>query len=101
MVLSGTFEQVLTYMGFALGIFPILAVFGVIKLRRDNPSAVRMPGYPITQIIYIATGLLILGLSYAERPVESSIAAVTVIAGIPAYYIFKKRMSAPPVKEKT
>jgi basic amino acid/polyamine antiporter, APA family len=91
MVLSGTFEQVLTYMGFALGIFPLLTVFGVIKLRRDNPGAIRMPGYPVTQFIYIAAGLLILGLSYAERPFESSIASLTVLAGIPAYYIFKKK----------
>ena len=91
MVLSGTFEQVLTYMGFALGIFPLLTVFGVIKLRRDNPDAIRMPGYPVTQFIYIAAGLLILGLSYAERPLESSIASLTVLAGIPAYYIFKKK----------
>jgi len=91
MVLSGTFEQVLTYMGFALGIFPILTVFGVTKLRRDNPGAIRMPGYPVTQFIFIAAGLLILGLSYAERPLESSIASLTVLAGIPAYYIFKKK----------
>jgi APA family basic amino acid/polyamine antiporter len=97
MVLSGTFEQVLTYMGFALGIFPIMTVFSVIKLRRENPDAVRLPGYPLTQILYILTGLIILGLAYAERPIESSIAALTVIAGIPAYYIFKKRMSLPEV----
>jgi len=32
-VLSGTFDQILTYMGFSLGIFPILAVVGVFKLR--------------------------------------------------------------------
>ena len=95
MVLSGTFEQVLTYMGFALGVFPILTVFGIIKLRRDNPGAVRMPGYPVTQFIYIITGLLILGLSYAERPVESSVASITVLAGIPAYYIFKKKYGSP------
>jgi len=54
-------------MGFALGIFPILTVFGVVKLRRDNPGADRMPGYPVTQILFILAGLLILGLSYAER----------------------------------
>jgi len=91
MVLSGTFEQVLTYMGFALGIFPILAVFGVIKLRRDKPEAIRLPGYPFTQFVYILAGLLILVLSYAERPLESSVASLTVIIGIPVYYIFKKR----------
>ena len=77
-------------MGFALGVFPILTVFGVAILRRNKPEALRLPGYPIAQIIFIISGLLILGLSYAERPIESSIAALTVIAGIPAYYIFKK-----------
>jgi APA family basic amino acid/polyamine antiporter len=90
LVLSGTFEQVLTYMGFALGIFPLMTVFSVMNLRKKNPDGIRLPGYPITQIIYISTGLLILVLAYLERPMESSIATLTVIAGIPAYYIFKK-----------
>lgn len=89
--LSGTFEQILTYMGFALGIFPILTVLGVFKLRRENPGAVRMVGYPYTQIVYITSGVLILFLSFLERPFESSIALVVAGAGIPAYYIFKKR----------
>jgi len=91
LALSGTFEQVLTYMGFALGIFPILTVMGVIKLRKDNPAAIRMAGYPYTQILYVTTGVLILVLSFLERPAESSIALLVVAAGVPAYYIFKKR----------
>lgn len=90
MVISGTFEQVLTYMGFSLGIFPILTVAGVMKLRKTRPEAVRFKGYPWAQILYISTGILILGLSYMQRPVESSIALITVLAGIPAYYLFKK-----------
>jgi APA family basic amino acid/polyamine antiporter len=90
LTLSGTFEQVLTYMGFALGIFPILTVLGVIKLRRNQPTALRLAGFPFTQIIYVSAGILILVLSFLERPIESSIASFTVIAGIPAYYIFKR-----------
>jgi basic amino acid/polyamine antiporter, APA family len=91
MVVSGTFEQVLTYLGFALGIFPILAVIGVFKLRITNQSIIKLPGYPVAQIIYVLTGLMILGLSYFERPYESSIAIFTVMIGVPAYYIFKKK----------
>ena len=87
---SGTFEQVLTYMGFALGIFPIMTVIGVWKLRKQNPDAVRLPGFPYTQIIYIASGVLILLLSFLERPVESSVALLTVAVGVPAYYLFRK-----------
>jgi len=91
MVVSGTFEQVLTYLGFALGIFPLLAVAGVIKLRLGNRNSVRLPGYPVTQVIYIVTGLSILVLSYFERPHESSIALLTVIVGIPAFFIFRRK----------
>ena len=87
---SGTFEQVLTYMGFALGIFPILTVFGVFKLRKVNSNTPRLPGYPITQILYISAGVMILVLSFLERPVESGIAMITVLIGIPAYYLFKR-----------
>jgi len=90
LTLSGTFEQVLTYMGFALGVFPILTVAGVFLQRRDNPAALKLPGFPFVQLIYIGAGVMILVLSYFERPVESSIASLTVIAGIPAYYLFKK-----------
>jgi basic amino acid/polyamine antiporter, APA family len=89
-VISGTFDQILTYMGFSLGIFPLLAVAGVFRQRRRYPEAPRLPGYPFTQIIYLSTGLLILTLSFLSRPAESSIALLTVIAGIPAYYLFKR-----------
>jgi APA family basic amino acid/polyamine antiporter len=90
LALSGSFEQVLTYMGFALGIFPILAVIGVFKLRYKYRNGLKLPGYPVTQIIYIATGILILILSFLERPIESSIALLIVIIGVPAYYFFKR-----------
>jgi basic amino acid/polyamine antiporter, APA family len=89
MVFSGTFEQVLTYMGFALGIFPILTVSGVFLLRRKGQDSIRIPGYPFTQVIYITSGIVILALSFLERPVESSVALLTVAAGIPAFYLFK------------
>jgi APA family basic amino acid/polyamine antiporter len=90
LALSGTFEQVLTYMGFALGIFPILTVTGVFILRKNNPSALKMRGFPYTQIVYVTSGIMILVLSFMERPFESSIASITVLVGIPAYYFFKK-----------
>jgi APA family basic amino acid/polyamine antiporter len=99
LVLSGTFEQVLTYMGFALGIFPVLAVLGIWKLRKNNPEALKIRGFPFPQIIYISAGILILLLSFLERPLESSIALLTVFIGIPVYFIFKKTNTSPPERE--
>ncbi len=90
LALSGSFEQVLTYMGFALGIFPVLTVAGVFRQRISDPNALRLGGFPVTQIIYIAAGIMMLALSFLERPAESSIALGTVLIGIPAYYLFKR-----------
>jgi len=90
MVLFGTFEQLLTYMGFSLGIFPLLAVLGVFKLRRTGRSAVKLPGYPAASAVYILIGATILVLAFLERPVESLVAVATALAGIPIYFFFKR-----------
>ena len=90
MVLSGTFDQILTYMGFCLGIFPIVAVLGVFKLRRAGVGAYKMPGYPIPPLVFALTSVLMLALAYFERPMESSIAVVTVGVGVPFYFFFKR-----------
>lgn len=90
-VATGTFDQILAYMGFSLGIFPILAVLGVFKLRITGKSKLKLPGYPVVQILFILTNLGILLLAYFERPWESTIAILTALSGIPVFYWFKKK----------
>jgi len=97
MVLSGTFDQILTYLGFSLGIFPILAVAGVFKLRHTGKSKLKLKGFPVVHIIFILTSLFILVLAYFERPVESSIAVATVILGIPFFYLLKSNKRGNPI----
>ncbi len=92
LVLFGTFDQILTYMGFSLGLFPILSVIGVFKLRRKGANEYRMPGFPVIPLIYILAGCTILVLGYFERPVESSIALGMALIGIPFYYIFRQSL---------
>jgi basic amino acid/polyamine antiporter, APA family len=91
LVMSGTFEQILVYMGFSLGIFPILAVLGVFKLRLTGKSALKLPGYPIIHLVFILAGITMLVLAFFERPWESSIAILTALSGIPVFYWFKNK----------
>ena len=93
MVLSGTFDQILTYMGFSLGIFPILAVAGVFKLVKSHPAALRFRGYPFFVLIYLFFGVTMLILSFLERPAESSIALITVFSGIPVFLLFRRNLN--------
>jgi APA family basic amino acid/polyamine antiporter len=127
LVLSGTFDQILTYMGFCLGIFPIVTVLGVFKLRRRSSAEevrsyggggnglsggpephprgrpYRMPFYPIPPLLFASASLFMLGLAYLERPAESSIALGTVGLGVPAFFLFRwgqgRRAGNPPGPE--
>jgi APA family basic amino acid/polyamine antiporter len=91
MILSGTFEQILTFMGFGLGIFPILAVLGVFKLRRVDPDIAPTLLHASAAILFAGVSLGILVLAFSQRPVESSIALATVAVGIPFHLVFARR----------
>jgi APA family basic amino acid/polyamine antiporter len=92
MILFGTFDQILTYMGFSLGIFPLLSVIGVFKVRRLKLGPYKLPGFPVVPVFYILAGASILVLGFFERPVESGIALAMVIVGIPVFYVFRKSL---------
>lgn len=94
MVWLGTFEQLLTYMGFSLAIFPILTVAGSF-IARLRFGYVALPGFPFVQVLFIAGSIFVLMCSLFERPVESVVALGSVVAGIPFYYLFRFRKRLP------
>jgi APA family basic amino acid/polyamine antiporter len=102
LVASGTFDQILTYMGFCLGIFPILTVLGVFRLRSAGTAAgasgppYRMPLYPLPPLLFASASVLILVLAYFERPVESSVALGTVALGVPFFFLFRRWQGQAP-----
>ena len=96
MVLSGTFEQILTVMGFALGIFPLFAVAGVLRLKSRGIAGGTSFWYPWAPIIYLASGTCILLLSFFHRPAESSLAILSVLVGVPVYACFKRKTTNQP-----
>lgn len=96
MAASGTFDQILTYMGFCLGIFPIVVVLGVFKLPRTDRSRL----YQAAALLFAAVSIVILTLAYFERPAESSIAVVTVLAGVPLYALFAHARAAAAITRK-
>jgi APA family basic amino acid/polyamine antiporter len=86
-VLSGTFDQILTFMGISLAIFPMLTVFSVFKLRSKGKSKYKNSGYPYTQIVFLLFSTSIFVTAYLNRPVESSLAVGVTLLGIPFYFL--------------
>ncbi|MBN1597540.1 MAG: amino acid permease [Bacteroidales bacterium] len=90
-LLSGTFDQILTYLGFSLGIFPIIAVLSVYKLKLMNGQKLFRSVYDFFPLLYVLPCTIILVLAYFERPVESSIAIITILLGVIVYKWLKKK----------
>ncbi|MBU4203917.1 MAG: hypothetical protein KKD59_08220 [Acidobacteria bacterium] len=98
MVIIGSFEQLLIYIGFALNIFPWLAVFGVFLARRrkiGEAGAFRVWGYPVVPLFYLISSLGLMFINYLNRPLESTAAVLTVLAGIPCYFIWVRGLKKP------
>jgi APA family basic amino acid/polyamine antiporter len=86
MVALGSFERLLIYVGFALGIFPWLAVAGLFRARRlgiGEDSAVRVASF--VPLFFLATSLFLMLVALVDRPLESVAALLTVAAGLPFY----------------
>lgn len=93
MVLIGSFEQLLIYGGFALGIFPWLAVLGIFIARKKHigdSSAVKVWGFPFVPVFFLMSSLSLMVLAYFNRPLESTAAVMTVILGVPCYFLWIK-----------
>ncbi len=94
LALSGTFEQLYTYVVFASWIFAALATASVFVLRRrrpDTPRPFRVPGYPVTPALFIAAAAAIVGNTIVARPVQALIGLGIVATGVPAYFLWKRR----------
>ena len=90
--LSGTFEQLFTYVIFGEWIFFGLTAGAVIVLRKkrpDLPRPYKTFGYPLTPIIFILSALFI-SLNTLVNQFLSSLAGLGIILlGLPAYFYWK------------
>ncbi len=96
LLVSGTFEKLMVWAGFALTVFLALAVASVIVLRvrrPDLPRPFRTPGYPFVPAAYVAFSAWIAFFTLRDRPKEAVLGILTVAAGIPFYLLRRKRTS--------
>jgi len=102
LAISGTFEQLFTYVVFASWMFAALAAASTFVLRRRRPDAprpFRVPAYPITPALFIAAAVAIVVNTVVARPVQALIGLGIVATGVPAYCAWKwwRRRTAPSI----
>lgn len=91
---SGTYEQLYTYVIFAVFLFHAATGAAVLVLRRTRPSVdrpFRVPGYPWIPLLFVAVCLALVGNTLVEKPAESGVGLAILAAGIPAYLFWRRR----------
>ena len=94
LTLSGTYEQLFTYVTFATILFYIFAVAAVFTLRKkrpDLPRPYKAWGYPWLPMVFIITMIVLLINTLFSRPVESFAGIGIIALGFPAYLYWKKK----------
>jgi len=94
LTLTGTFEQLLTYVVFVGWMFYALAAASIFVYRRRNqgePRGYRVPGYPWTPLVFITTVAAVVVNTLIAQPVRAAIGIGVVLTGAPAYFIWRKK----------
>lgn len=91
--LSGTYNQLLDYVIFAVLIFYILTIIGIFVLRKTKAEVDRpykAIGYPWLPTLYVLIAAAISVILLVYKPRYTWPGLIIVLLGIPIYFIWKK-----------
>ena len=89
---TGTFEQLLTYVVFTGWIFYGLGALSVFVYRRREPNAprpFRVPGYPLTPVLFVASAAALVLNTLVTQPTRAAAGVIAVLIGTPAFYAWR------------
>ena len=96
LTLSGTYDQLFTYVIFAGWIFYALGTTGIFILRRRKPTTERtyhVPGYPFVPITFIIVATWFVVNTLIEQTADSLVGLVLLLLGIPFFLYWKKNLT--------
>ena len=94
LILSGTFNQLLTYTVFVMVLFSFLSGGSLWIMRKNNvqtESTYRTKAFPVVLSFYLAVSGWILVTVLMHRPAESLIGIFIIGLGTPFYFYWKKK----------
>jgi len=92
LAITGTFEQLLTYVVFVGWAFYALAAASIFvyRKRKTTGTVYRVPGYPWTPSCFIAIVGLFVANTIIHQPLRAFVGTVIVLTGVPAYFAWRR-----------
>ena len=93
--ISGSYGQLLDYIIFAVLMFYILTIAGLVRVcavkRPDEPRPYRAIGYPVLPAVYILMAVFIDVVLLRYKPQYTWPGLIIVLLGIPVYFLWSRR----------
>ncbi len=96
LVLTGTFNQLATYVVFASFVFYAASAGAVLVLRRGRPDMerpYRTWGYPVTPILFILFAAWLVGNTISAAPRDALVGLGMIALGVPVFWYWKRKGS--------
>jgi APA family basic amino acid/polyamine antiporter len=98
-IVTASFESILVFSGFVLGLNSLLAVGGVFVLRAREPALhrpYRVWAYPLPPLVYLGLTLWTLSYLALDRPGEAGVAGLLIAAGTVVWLLTRVPEKEPP-----
>ena len=92
LAVSGTFEQLLTYVVFAGWLFYAVGAASIFVYRKrapDTPRPFSVPGYPLTPALFILAAASIVLNTLIVQPERALVGIGVVLLGVPVYWFWR------------
>ena len=101
LTLTGTFDQLFTYVVFAGWIFYALGAAGIFIMRRKMPDAsraYRVPWYPVVPILFVGVATWFVINTLIHQTADSMVGFLLLVAGLPFYFYWERKMRQATVR---
>lgn len=95
LTLTGTYDQLFTYVIFASWIFYALGAAGIFIMRKKIPNSdrgYRVPGYPIVPILFVLVATWFVVNTLVQDTSDSMVGVILLVAGLPFYFYWEGKM---------
>jgi basic amino acid/polyamine antiporter, APA family len=89
---TSSFEALLTYIGFTLGLSTAATVAALLVLRLREGEALKVPGYPLVPWLFLLSVVAMTGFTVVQKPIQSLVGFSTILAGLVAW-LFSRRVT--------
>jgi APA family basic amino acid/polyamine antiporter len=94
LALSGSYEQLFTYVVFTSVLFSLFGGVALFRLRATRPNAdrpYRVWGYPVVPALFVLGSIFVVYNTLVERPFESVAGLGFLALGLPAFFYWRTR----------